>query len=300
MDYQKKRELIERGQLRYWSKRGLGSYNQRRFHSLKLLVQAGVWMTGLRYFGHRNACNIRTRAVRFTFKNLPAAFDGFRILHLSDFHADGMPRLGHAVCSRVRDLPVDLCVLTGDYRFHLHGPSDDVYPVMGRIARGIHARHGILGVLGNHDSHEQVPEFEKLGIRMLVNRSHEIRQGGESLWVLGLDDPHYYGCDDLDGTLADVPPAGFKLLLVHTPELVQEAAARHVDLYLCGHTHGGQVRVPGIKPRLVNTNLARQFHHGPWKLNGMRGYTSSGVGCSVAPVRFFSPPEITLIELRRG
>lgn len=300
VDYRRKRLLIEQGALRYWSKRGLGSYNRRRFAALKLLVQAGVWMTGLRYFGRRNACDIRTRYVRFTFPNLPAAFHGFRILHLSDFHADGLPQLDWAVGHRVADLPVDLCVLTGDYRFRLQGPCDDVYPVMERITRRIRSRHGILGVLGNHDSHEKVPEFERMGIRILLNESVEIRQRGESLWVLGLDDPHYYGCDDLPGTLRPIPAEAFKLLLVHTPELVEQAATRGIDLYLCGHTHGGQVRVPGMRPRVVNTNLAPEFHRGAWRLDGMQGYTSSGVGCSVAPVRFFSPPEIVLIELLRG
>ncbi|MBE7558961.1 hypothetical protein HS125_08440 [bacterium] len=199
----------------------------------------------------------------------------------------------------MRDLPADLCVLTGDYHFHLHGASEEAYPVMERIVGSIRARHGIVGVLGNHDGRETAPELEKLGVRMLVNCAHEIRRGGDSLWALGLDDPHYYGCDDLAGTLSDVPGDAFKVLLVHTPELVQEAAARGVDLYLCGHTHGGQVRVPGMKPRLVNTRLGVELHHGPWRYHGMKGYTSAGVGCSVAPVRFFCPPEITLIELVR-
>ena len=298
-DYLKKRQLIEQGELRYWTKRGLGSYNSKRYKSFKMMVQAGAWVTGLRYFGHRNVYQLTLRKLCFRLKRLPAAFSGFKILHLSDFHADGLPHLPRTVCNLVGNVEVDLCVLTGDYRWRQYGSSDLVYPAMKEIIGCLRSRRGIYGILGNHDSVEKVPEFERMGMDMLVNRAVPLDEAGERIWLLGLDDPHYYGCDDLDGALAQVgDDDAFKILLVHTPELARDAADAHVDLYLCGHTHGGQVRLPGLKPLVANSNADIEFVSGPWRCNGMMGYTTAGVGCSLAPIRFFCPPEIALIELR--
>jgi len=238
------------------------------------------------------------RTLRFTFDSLPPAFCGFTILHLSDIHADGLTGLTESIAERLHDLQVDLCVLTGDYRYRLHGPCHEVYPNMEKILASVNARYGIVGVLGNHDAAEKVPELERLGVTMLVNQSLELSHGGDTIWLVGLDDPHYYGCDDLPGALRGVPEKTFKVLLVHTPELLAEAEASGVDLYLCGHTHGGQICLPFIGPLISGANCPRRYVRGAWRYKRMQGYTSAGVGVSVVPVRFFCPPEIVLIELR--
>ena len=90
-------------------------------------------------------------------------------------------------------------MLTGDYRYKACGPSHDVYPHMEKILAAINARYGIVGVLGNHDSLEKVPVLERLGVTMLMNQSLPVSHGGDTIWLVGLDDPHYYGCDDLPG-----------------------------------------------------------------------------------------------------
>jgi predicted MPP superfamily phosphohydrolase len=133
---------------------------------------------------------------------------------------------------------------------------------------------------------------------MLVNEAVEVRHGPGHLWVIGLDDPHYYGCDDLPGALHDVPASAFKILLVHSPEIYREAAARGIDLYLCGHTHGGQIRLPLLGPLWLNARAPRRVKRGRWTQGGMQGFTSAGVGTSLLPVRFLCAPEIGLIELR--
>ena len=297
-DLQRKRLLIEQGQLPSWTRRGDGAFTVEHVPFHRLMLQTLFRVPGLRSRGERNARNAVVRTRRFAFDSLPPAFCGFTILHLSDLHADGLPGLTESLSERLHNLQVDLCVLTGDYRYRTRGPCDDVYPHMEKILAAVNARYGMVGVLGNHDAAEKVPHLERLGVTMLMNQSLELCHGGDTIWLVGLDDPHYYGCDDLPGALRDVPEETFKLLLVHTPELLAEAEASGVDLYLCGHTHGGQICLPLIGPLITGVKGRRRYVRGAWRYKRMQGYTSAGVGVSVVPVRFLCPPEIVLIELR--
>jgi predicted MPP superfamily phosphohydrolase len=249
--------------------------------------------------GKSNALRPQVKHLRLTFDTLPAAFHGFRILHLSDLHVDGIPDLAEVLAGPLRSLKVDVCVLTGDYRFDTTGSCQQVYPPMARIVRQVQARHGIVGVLGNHDAAEMVTEFERLGIRMLMNEAMELRLESQSIWLLGVDDPHHYGCDDLPRALRTVPEQAFKILLVHTPEMLEDAYQSGIHLYLCGHTHGGQICLPLLGPLITHANCPRAYTRGAWQYKGMRGYTSPGVGCSGVVARFYCPPELVLIELCR-
>jgi predicted MPP superfamily phosphohydrolase len=297
-DLQRKRQLIEQGQLTSWTRRGRGAFTVEHLPFHRTALQALGRVTWLRTRGERNARNAVVRPLRFTFDALPPAFCGFTILHLSDIHADGLTGLTESLSERLYDLQVDVCVLTGDYRYRASGPCHDVYPNMEKILACVRARYGIVGVLGNHDAAEKVPELERLGVTMLVNQSLELRHGDDTIWLIGLDDPHYYGCDDLPGALRGVPEETFKVLLVHTPELLADAEASGVDLYLCGHTHGGQICLPFIGPLITGAQCPRRYVRGAWRYKNMQGYTSAGVGVSMVPMRFFCPPEIGLIELR--
>jgi len=136
----------------------------------------------------------------------------------------------------------------------------------------------VLAILGNHDECEIAVELGSLGVRMLINGAAEIRRDGTSLWLLGVDGPHRYGCDDLEAARAPVP------------------AEAGVDLYPCGHTHAGQIRLPGIGAPLMNAAYPRSYAHGHWQHGAMQGYTRAGVGCSLLPVRYNCAPEIALIE----
>ena len=297
-DFQLKRRLIEQGHLTSWARRGRGAFTVEHVPFYRTVLRAIFRVAWLRSRGERNARNAVVSTLRFAFDSLPAAFCGFTILHLSDIHADGLTGLSESLGERLQDLQVDVCVLTGDYRYKAYGPCHDVYPNMEKILASINARYGIVGVLGNHDVAEKVPVLERLGVSMLVNRSLALRHGGATIWLVGLDDPHYYGCDDLPGALQGVPEEAFKVLLVHTPELVAEAETHGIDLYLCGHTHGGQICTPFLGPVIWGANCPRRYARGAWRHQRMQGYTSAGVGVSVVPVRFFCPPEIVVIELR--
>jgi predicted MPP superfamily phosphohydrolase len=291
-----KRLRIERGELHKWSRRGR-SYYGKRWRIRDTVVRATLRLLRLRARGERNALHPAIRSLPFTFDTLPEIFRGFTILHLTDLHADGLPGLADRLYDRLRHLEVDLCVLTGDYRFHVRGSCDAVYPPMARILSAVNARHGIVGILGNHDCAEMVPEFARMGVKMLVNEALEVRHGADSIWLIGLDDPHYYGCDDLPGALHKVPEDAFKILLVHTPEMVADAARHGIHLYLCGHTHGGQICAPFVGPLITHASCRRQYVRGVWRYQHLQGYTSTGAGASGVPVRFLCPPEIGVIEL---
>ena len=157
-----------------------------------------------------------------------------------------------------------------------------------------------MGILGIHDCADIAIELEKLDVRMLMNEAVQVGAPDGRLWVIGVDDPHYYGCDDLAGAIEAVPPGGFKLLAAHSPEIFREAAGMGVDLYLAGHTHAGQIRLPLIGGLTMNAKCPRAYTHGHWRHGLMQGYTTAGVGCSLLPIRFGCPPEITVLELAKN
>lgn len=262
------------------------------------LLKAGLQAAGLYRRGVENALGPVVRQLRLYFEALPAAFDGFRILHLSDFHIDGNEALAARLSELLAGLNADLCVLTGDYRFEVHGPCDAAYPLMRSILANVWASSGIAGILGNHDAAEIAFALEEMDVRMLVNESLEIRRGSSSLWLVGTDDSFDYRCDDLDGALAGVPADAFKILLAHSPDLYAKAASRGIDLYLCGHTHAGQIRLPVIGSLRHNAKVPREYSYGYWRHGKMQAYTTAGVGCSGVRVRYNCPPEAVLIELR--
>src|SRR5207248_667277 len=218
---------------------------------------AGLYPRGL-----RNAISPVVRELRFSFTDLPPAFDGFQILQLADLHIDRMDGLTEALLPVIDGLRPDVCVLTGDYRFEDEGPCDEVYTRMRPIVSTVSAKYGIFGILGNHDVSEIAFALEGMGVRMLVNEAVEITQRHASIWLAGIDDPFGYECDDLPGTLSSVPSAAFKVLLAHTPELYCDASARNVQLYMCGHTHAGQIRFPGIGSIRNNARCPRAYAYG--------------------------------------
>jgi uncharacterized protein len=268
--------------------------------SLAAFLKTGLQLAGQYQRGVANALNPVIRHVRMEFAGLPRGLEGYRILHLSDLHIDGVEGLAEILAELLPSLPVDLCVLTGDYRFQMYGPCDAIYPRMRRVLKAVRSRHGMVGILGNHDCAEIAVALERAGVRMLINEALRIGSPADGLWVVGVDDSHYYDCADLAGALAGVPERAFRLLLAHSPEMYEEAAVADIDLYLTGHTHAGQIRLPLLGPLALHSACPRSYTKGRWIHAGMKGYTSSGLGCSLLPVRFGCPPEIAVIELRRG
>jgi len=261
------------------------------------MIRLVLSATGIYRRGVANARNPLVRHLGFEIPRLPPSLEGFRILHLADLHIGGIDDHPEILARMVAELPVDLCVFTGDYRFDVEGDCEPVYSAMETILGDIRSQHGIFGILGNHDCSDMVPEFERRGLRMLINESEEITVGDSSLWLAGVDDPHFFGCDDLPAALEGVPAGAPKLLLAHSPEMYSEAAAAGVDLYLCGHTHGGQFCLPRIGSPFHQAKCPRAFAAGAWRFGNLQGYTSTGLGCSLLPARYNCPPEMCVITL---
>lgn len=274
-------------------------FNLTSFLSYRVLYAWIFRLAGLREKGMQNALEMQIIKQSFRFGDLPKPFDGFRILLLTDLHLDGLNGLTNRIVDRIRDIDVDLCLIGGDIRMETYGPMAPCLRRLRCLLPHIQSRFGSFGVLGNHDCIEMSPDFEETGLIMLINESWDISRNGARIWIVGVDDPHYYKVHDVRQAMRNVPAGAFKIFLAHSPEAYREAADFQVQLYLCGHTHGGQIRLPGRGPIVTNSRAPRFTAAGRWQYRDMTGYTSCGVGASGIPLRFNCPGEITLITLRR-
>jgi predicted MPP superfamily phosphohydrolase len=279
-----------------------GGKRKQHWYALLYMMKTFEWTLkrlGQYERGVRNAEDVRLRELELRFATLPPAFDGFTIAHVSDPHLDGMPGLEDRIVDLLAGRTFDLCALTGDYRTELHGPIAAVMESMRRLVDGVRTREGFLGVLGNHDDCHMVEPLEAMGIRLLINEHVWVQRGGDRIKIVGTDDVHYYYTDQslhaLEGARDD-----FTIALVHSPELNDAAAEAGVALYLCGHTHGGQVCLPGGIPIVRHVATGERFFRGEWEHQGMLGVTNQGAGTSGIPVRFNTRGEVLAITLRRA
>jgi predicted MPP superfamily phosphohydrolase len=262
------------------------------------VIETALKLTGLYWRARRNAERITIKRNELKFAALPEAFDGYTVLHISDMHVDmSEAAMGHLI-ELVDGMPYDLCVLTGDYRGKTFGPFDAALAGVAKVTA--HLRPPIYGVLGNHDTIQMVPAMEAMGIRILLNECEVIARGRERIHLAGIDDAHFFRVDNIEKAASQIPHGEFSILLSHTPEIYRQAAHANFNLMLCGHTHGGQLCLPGSIPIKLEAVLPRRMGAGAWQYHDMSGYTSVGAGSSVLAVRLNCPPEITLHHLRRG
>lgn len=302
--------------------------NRRDF--LKLLLAAGVGLpaAALGYSLGIEPAWIEVTHTKIALPGLPAPFDGFRIAHLSDLHYGTylpLDRLERVV-ALVNALRPDLLALTGDYVsepvtatylrdriLELPNPNFRRSPNAERLfgtciprLGQIQAPYGALAVLGNHDHWVDArvgrAHLAAAGIRLVENRHTLLERGGASLAVAGVGDL-WEGFQDLDAAFAAAPPASQapRLLLCHNPDYAVAPAVerQQVSLMLCGHTHGGQVTIPGFGPPLLPI-LHRQFARGLVRTAWGQVYVSRGIGQTTPPVRLLTRPEIAVIELHVG
>jgi predicted MPP superfamily phosphohydrolase len=253
-------------------------------------------VAGLYWRGCKNAERIRIRHNLIQRADIPILFDGFTILHISDMHADVSQGAMRRLIELLDGVSYDLCVLTGDYRGKTFGPFDASLEGVAQVRSRL--KGPVYGVLGNHDTIRMVPGLEEMGIRMLLNECETIVRGNQRIHLAGIDDAHYYRVDNIEKAASPVPHDEFSILLSHTPEIYRQAAHADFSLLLGGHTHGGQICLPGSIPITLDSVLPRYMASGPWKYHDMVGYTSVGVGTCVVAVRLNCAPEITLHHLQ--
>jgi uncharacterized protein len=277
---------------------GINFFHIENWYSIHSLIRSTLKLSGLYGRGRRNAERVQVRHNHIRLQKLPTAFNGFTLLQLSDLHVDISEGAMRRLAELLPDLDYDVCVMTGDYRGATFGPFDAALAGMKRLRS--HLREPVFGVLGNHDTIRMVPGLEEMGIRMLLNECAPIRRDSASIYLVGIDDAHYYRVDNIEKAASDIPHVGFSILLSHTPEVYRHAAHAGFDLLLSGHTHGGQICLPGSIPITLDSVLPRHMGSGAWKYHEMLGYTSVGAGSSIVAVRINCLPEITLHHLRSG
>ena len=278
--------------------KGLNFFHPENWYSFHSFIRGCLKFAGLYWRGRCNTLDIQVRSNDIRIPGLDQAFDGFTILHISDLHVDMYPAATQALIERVKPLKYDLCVLTGDYRANTCGPFGDAIAGIRQVCDGL--RPPVYGVLGNHDSIQMVPELEAMGICMLLNESIVIERKGAVIYLAGIDDAHYFRVDNIEKAAQGIPHEGISILLSHTPEIYRQAAHADFNLMLCGHTHGGQICLPGGYPLTLDSRCPRYMGSGPWQYHDMIAYTSAGSGTSIVSVRLNCPPEITLHRLRSG
>jgi predicted MPP superfamily phosphohydrolase len=277
---------------------GLTFFHLENWYSAPTIIRIALKLTGLYWRARRNAERILVRRNEMRFAGLPPAFDGFTILHISDLHVDINEVAMRNLIQLLAGMEYDLCVLTGDYRGKTFGPFEAALEGLAKLRAEL--RQPIYGVLGNHDTIQMVPAMEAMGIRVLLNECDAIVRGEQRIFLAGIDDAHFYRVDNIEKAAFPIPEEAFSVLLSHTPEVYRQAAHANFNLLLSGHTHGGQICLPGSIPIKLEAALPRRMGAGAWQYHNMIGYTSVGAGSSILPVRLNCPPEIALHCLRRG
>ena len=247
----------------------------------------------------KNAMRPQMKRVELFFAKLPKAFDGYQILHLTDLHLDCQQGLEQRILEAVGGMECDLILFTGDYqdKFDLDPYANQ--EALAVLAEGLKCQDGIYATLGNHDSYKTAELLESLGIKTLVNQTVTLSKGGQKIHLTGIDDVHYfYSFQTQEAIFA--PNPGFKILAAHSPEAYQMAKVADYDLYLAGHTHGGQVCLPFGIPIVTHARITRDMVRGVWRLGRLVGYTNCGAGTSGIPIRWNCPGEILLLTLRCG
>jgi uncharacterized protein len=281
----------------------------------KFLYTGAVAVAGMAALGgdgYLESFRLQLKRIEISLTRLPRVFDGFTIVQLSDFHFEekfSAFTIRKSV-ELVNTLAPDLIVLTGDFvtvpmfmlRRHARHHSAKAAPPCAQALSRLKARMGKLAVLGNHDVYANpllvTNALQEHGIAVLNNAAVPIEEQGVRFWLAGIDDA-LEGSPDLGAAIERVPPGEAIVLLAHEPDFADQAALTPVDLQLSGHSHGGQIWMPGVGAPWLPP-LARRYPRGLYKVGNLTLYTNIGIGTIRAPIRINCVPEVTLITLRSG
>jgi predicted MPP superfamily phosphohydrolase len=273
-----------------------------------LFIVVQLFASGLLIWGaHVEPATLKLSQLIVTSPEMPADWEPIRIMHISDLHIERLSNREEAILTYLEETRPDLILITGDYLNLSFNLDPEAYFQVQEFLSLLSAPQGVFAVLGTPtvDLWELIaPVFEDLPITLLRDEWQEVCwPDGRLLTVLGLDCTHDIDRDAqrLKKLAAAAPASGPDILLYHSPELMPQAVELGIDLYLCGHTHGGQVRLPVLGPLLTSSDLGRNYVMGHYREGKTDLYVSTGIGLeglSAPRVRLLARPEITLITLR--
>ena len=256
--------------------------------------------------------NAAIGVTRYTVKKatLPTAFNGLRIAVVSDLHSAEFGKNNRRLTRLIRDAAPDLIAVTGDITDEMR---PDI-PGAAHTAALLAEIAPVFFVTGNHESRmgEMYPGLEErllsAGVTVLRDRTVPLTRGDSSILLVGLDDPLFVGPDPIDSTAVlseklralDLP-AGFTVLFSHRPEAFAAYTENKIDLVLCGHAHGGQIRFPFAGGLFApHQGFFPKYDAGTYTENGTTMIVSRGLGNSKIPVRVNDRPELVLVDLYTG
>ena len=265
---------------------------------------AALLLGGLGVAGYAGTRRLVVRRLDVGVEDLPPGLEGMRIVQVSDLHVGPHTSRRHLarVADAVRDARPDLIAITGD---QVDDYARDVEPFAAAF-RGLSAPLGVFAIPGNHDVYAGWPAvhqgLEAMGITVLVNRAVPVERNGACFWVAGTGDPAGRRgtpvAPDIRRTLAGIPSGAFTLALAHNPALWPALAERGVELTLSGHTHYGQIAIPRLGWSLASPFLEHAM--GSHQRDGSQLYINPGTNYWGIPMRIGTPPEVTVLTLRRG
>ena len=237
--------------------------------------------------------------VELKLPNLASAFNGYRIVQISDIHIDKRTKtryLNH-IFHLVNQQKPDLIAITGDF---VTRRQIKFLPKLEATLGKLSASDKVVGVLGNHDYWTDAKKIaqvlENNNVLNLDNKVYTLKRGNSILNIAGVDDV-WVGKDRLDLVLQQLPAQGAAILLAHEPDFADTSAlTNRFDLQLSGHSHAGQIRLPFLEPPFL-PGLGQKYYAGLYKIGKMFQYTNRGVGTTKLHLRFSSRPEITVFRL---
>ncbi len=276
-----------------------------------IAIAAFVICAGLLAYGLIGSARVELKQYTYTSPDIPPAFDGMRIVLLTDIHRGpffSQKRVGRIV-ERANALAPDLVLLGGDYVYGNTDYEDSCFSELAKLDATWR-----FAVLGNHDYGEPqrgdgndekdpalaLKAIEASGIEPLDDRGVWLEKDGDRIRLGGVSD-YQEAAPDVGPTLEGTTADGFVLLLSHNPDYAEDLPADEVDLVLSGHTHGGQITLFGRYAPYLPSDYGQKYRTGVVENGTTTVIVSNGIGSSIVPpVRFFAPPQIVEITLRRG
>lgn len=247
--------------------------------------------------------NFKIEKIKIEIKNLPDSFDGIKIVQISDIHSKKFGRKEKAVLKIINELNPEYIFITGDIIDHKTKNLDLCREFWQRLGNSYPNR--IFAVFGNHlhqNKFVNVHFFKKIlqkdGIDILVNENRILKKNNDQIYLIGVDDSrtkHH----DIERAFDGVDDNSVKILLAHSPDIIEDIGVKKINIVFCGHTHGGQVKFPFIPAFWIPTKYHGKYNRGLYNVKNTLIYINRGIGTDILPIRFNSSPEITLIELKR-